>query len=421
MLHFSMCNLCLNDLIIYMSNRFSPKSLALSAFAALSIVGCAGSNLHAQSKNELTSKQYLPVQNVSFTSKQELAQAPTSYQVIDELKKYKFSIQGNRVLSNGNLPTAKVTFKSSDLLATLINTRKYFQEHSEADPDILRPGLLGTQGVTVDDTLKTLDFMIATLQEDIANKRPTRLQDANFINQNFRVIKWNPYNPKKANQKQLRMTKYAVFTYPGSRTKTSSFNVPIYSLKDNLAADKFYTKYTKQDVLSGIYEPGGKEFGKVKPLAYLSREGLEEALMEGTILINFPDGSSGFFNVDRSNEIPFVKGVQPRKQKRYWYFRKVDAIKGYGYKIDAKISIQPGVTFAGDVLNIGLGKMVVLESGQGKNKRLRMGIIADTGGAFLPSLYQLDFLSGIFKNKNDFQQYVNQLPEYANAYILVKK
>lgn len=404
-----------------MSNRFNQKSLILSAFAALSIVGCTGSNLHAQSKKELTSQQYPPVQTVSFTPKQELAQVPTSYQVIDELKKDKFTIQGSQILSNGNLPTAKVTFKSSDLLATLINTRKYFQEYSEADPDILRPGLLGTQGVTVDDTLKTLDFMIATLQQDIANKRPTRLQDTNFINKNFRVIKWNPYNPKKPNQKQVRMTKYAVFTHPGSRTKTSSFNVPIYSLKDNLAANKFYTKYTKQDVLSGIYEPGGKEFGKVEPLAYLTRQGLEEALMEGTILINFPDGSSGFFNVDRSNEIPFVKGVQPRNQKRYWYFRKVNAIKGYGYKIDAKISIQPGVTFAGDVLNIGLGKMVVLESGKGKNKQLRMGIIADTGGAFLPSLYQLDFLAGIFKNKNDFQQYVNQLPEYANAYILVKK
>jgi hypothetical protein len=404
-----------------MSSRFNQKTLILSAFAALSIVGFAGKNLYAQSKNELASHEHLSVQNVSFTPKQELAQVPTSYQVIDELKKDKFTIQGNRVLSNGNLPSAKVTFKASDLLATLVNTRKYFQEHSEADPDILRPGLLGTQGVTVDDTIKTLDFMIATLQEDIANKRPTRLQDANFINQNFRVIKWNPYNPKKPNQKQVRMTKYAVFTHPGSRTKTSSFNVPIYSLKDNLAANKFYTKYTKQDVLSGIYEPGGKEFGKVEPLAYLTRQGLEEALMEGTILINFPDGSSGFFNVDRSNEIPFVKGVQPRNQKRYWYFRKVDAIKGYGYKIDAKISIQPGVTFAGDVLNIGLGKMVVLESGRGKNKQLRMGIIADTGGAFLPSLYQLDFLSGIFKNKNDFQQYVNQLPEYANAYILVKK
>jgi hypothetical protein len=404
-----------------MSNRFNQKTLILSAFAALSIVGCAGNNLHTQSKKELSSQQYLPVENVSFTPKQELAQVPTSYQVIDELKKYKFSIQGNQILGNGNLPTAKVTFKPSDLLTTLINTRKYFQEHSQADPDILRPGLLGTQGVTVDDTLKTLDFMIATLQEDIANKRPTRLQNANFINQNFRVIKWNPYNPKKPNQKQLRMTKYAVFTFPGSRTKTSTFNIPLYSLKDNLATTKFYTKYTKQDVLSGIYEPGGKEFGKVEPLAYLTRQGLEEALMEGTVLINFPDGSSGFFNVDRSNEIPFVKGVQPRNQKRYWYFRKVDAIKGYGYKIDAKISIQPGVTFAGDVLNIGLGKMVVLESGKGKNKQLRMGIIADTGGAFLPSLYQLDFLAGIFKNKNDFQQYVNQLPEYANAYILVKK
>ena len=89
--------------------------------------------------------------------------------------------------------------------------------------------------------------------------------------------------------------------------------------------------------------------------------------------------------------------MQPCNQKPYWYFRKVDAIKGYGYKIDAKISIQPGVTFADDVLNIGLGKMVVLESGKGKSKQLQMGIIADTGGAFLPSLYQLDLKNGYFQ------------------------
>ena len=103
-----------------MSNRFNQKTLILPAFAALSIIGCAGSNLHTQSKKELTSQQYLPVQNVSFTSKQELAQAPTSYQVIDELKKDKFTVQGSQIFSNGNLPTAKVTFKASDLLTTLI-------------------------------------------------------------------------------------------------------------------------------------------------------------------------------------------------------------------------------------------------------------------------------------------------------------
>jgi hypothetical protein len=374
-----------------------------------------------QTKAESVSQPSVSQPQIALTPTKRIAQASNYYQVIDEAKKNRYTVQPSQVLNAGNLPKAKVNFNQADLLTTLVNTRQYFQEHSQADPDVLRSGLLGMQGITVDDTIKTLDFMITVLREDIAQKKPTRLQDSTFINQNFRVIKWTANNPKKPAQKQIRLTKYAVFTHPGSRTKSSKFSIPIYSLKDDLVADKFYTKYSKQDVLSGIYEPGGKEHGKVEPLAYLTRQGLEEALMEGTILINFPDGTSGYFNVDRSNEIPFIKGVNPRQQKRYWYFRKVDAIKGYGYKIDAKISIKPGVTFAGDVLNIGLGRMVVLESGQGKNKRLRMGTIADTGGAFLPSLYQLDFLSGIFKNKQDFQSFVNQLPEYANAYILVKK
>ena len=31
--------------------------------------------------------------------------------------------------------------------------------------------------------------------------------------------------------------------------------------------------------LSGIYEPGGKEQGKVEPLAYLTRDGLSNAAL----------------------------------------------------------------------------------------------------------------------------------------------
>ncbi|MBH8574673.1 hypothetical protein I8752_16900 [Nostocaceae cyanobacterium CENA369] len=357
----------------------------------------------------------------TLAEKKFLASVPVTYPVIDEWQKYKFSISGNQILSSGQLPSAKVNFNQNDLLTVLTNTRKYFQDYSSADPDIQRKGLLGTQGVTVQDMLKTLDFMIATLQEDITNKRTTRLQDPNFINTNFRVIKWSAYNPGNQKQDRLRITKYAVFTHPGSHQKTSTFNTPIYSLKDIAINDKFYTRYTKQDVLSGIYEPGGKEFGKVKPIAYLTRDGLEEALMEGTILINFTDGSQAFFNVDRNNGISYIRGLKATAQKRYWYFKQVDAIKGYGYKIDAKISIKPGVTFAGDVLNIGLGKVIVIEHTQGGRKRLQMGVIADTGGAFLPNLYQLDFLAGIFKNKKDFQEHIGQLPDYATAYVLVKK
>jgi hypothetical protein len=159
----------------------------------------------------------------------------------------------------------------------------------------------------------------------------------------------------------------------------------------------------------------------VEPLAYLSRGGLESALMEGTILINFIDGTSELFNVDRNNELAYIKGLDPRKQKRYWYFKKVNAIKGYGRTIETKISIEPGVTFAGDILNIGLGKMVVTEQLIDGKQHLQMGIIADTGGAFLPNLYQLDFLAGIFTNNTDYVARVKKLPDYAKAYILVKR
>lgn len=344
-----------------------------------------------------------------------------AYKVIDELQKYQFSINGDKLFSSAQLSGNKINFNQRDLLATLINTRKYYQDHANNDPNILRPGVLETQNVSVEDITKTLDFMITILQEDIANNRTTRLQDPNFINSNFRVIKWSAYNPKEPQRKNLRITKYAVFVHPGSRKKTAKFNIPLYSLKDNANTDEFYTKYTKQDVLSGIYEPGGKEFGKVEPIVYMTREGLEEALMQGTMLVDLGGGSSAYFNVDRSNKIPYVKGLNRRSQKRYWYFREVKDIKGYGYKIDQKISIKPGVTFAGDVLNIGLGRMIVMEYMQNGRKQLRMGVIADTGGAFLPNFYQLDFLAGIFPNQNSFNQYIKQLPEYATAYILIKK
>ncbi len=375
---------------------------------------------HNPFASQKTSDEIIGKEN-TFSSQQDLLAASAPYPVVDEFKKYKFSINGSQVVTPVKLPSSKVNFNQGDLLTVLVNTRKYFQDHGSEDPDIMRTGILATQQVTVADVLKTLDFMIAVLKEDIANNRATRLQDPNFINSNFRVIKWTAYNPKEKKQKQLRITKYAVFTHTGSRKKTSTFNTPIYSLKENSIPDKFYTRYTKQDVLSGIYEPGGREFGKVESLAYLTRTGLEEALMQGTILINFTDGYRAFFNVDRNNGMSYVRGLKATAQKRYWYFREVDAIKGYGYKIDAKISIKPGVTFAGDVLNIGLGKVIIIEHTKGGRKHLQMGVMADTGGAFLPNLYQLDFLAGIFKSQKEFRQNISQLPEYATAYFLVKK
>ncbi len=343
------------------------------------------------------------------------------YQVINELKQPQFMAQSRELFTATKLPNTKVNFNAADLLTVLTSTRKYFKNRLHDDTDLQREGILASQGVTVADVLKTLDFMILTLDRDIRTKKPIRLQDPKFLNTHFRTIQWRAFNPAATDEQRVRLTKYAVFTHPGSRKPTPEFKLGLYALRSATDIDRV-RKYTKQDVLNNIYEPKGTEYGAVEPLAYLDRAGLESALMEGTVLIKFTDGTSAYFNVDRNNNLPYIKGLDPLEQKRYWYFRRVNAIKGFGQTIQTKISLKPGVTFAGDVLNIGLGKIVVTESsGNSSKPQLRMGIIADTGGAFLPNLHQLDFLAGIFNSKEEFTAYTRNLPEYAKAYILVKR
>lgn len=343
----------------------------------------------------------------------------SDYKAVDEFTKDSFTVNADNYLKNEKIQKTEFDFSEKDLLKVLINTREYYRKFSSEDPVINRVGFLGAEGITINDLLKTLDYLIEITQEDIDAKRPSRLKNADFINQNFKVIRWYPYNPNDKTQTQnIRITKYAIFTHEGSKTKTSVFNIPLYGLKSD---DMFYKKYTKQDVLKGIFEKGGKEQGKAVPLVYLTREGLEEALMEGTLLVKYKDGKSEFFNVDRNNGIAYVKGLDRKRQKRYWYFKQVNSINGYGNKIENRIKVEPGVTFAGDVFNVGLGRIVVLNYNlNGKNKT-KIGVIADTGGAFLPNLHQLDYLAGIFKTRQDFINYSKNLPPFVNVYFLIKK
>ncbi|MBE9106079.1 hypothetical protein IQ229_14355, partial [Nostoc cf. edaphicum LEGE 07299] len=133
-----------------------------------------------QSQISLTSNQAAEQLNTrfqnAFSSRQNLLAASAPYPIVDEFKKYKFNINGSQIATPGKLPNSKVKFNQGDLLTVLVNTKKYFQDYASKDPDIMRTGVLATQGVTVPDVLKTLDFMIAVLKEDIANNRATRLQ-----------------------------------------------------------------------------------------------------------------------------------------------------------------------------------------------------------------------------------------------------
>ncbi|WAS05932.1 hypothetical protein LQF76_03290 [Gloeomargaritales cyanobacterium VI4D9] len=346
------------------------------------------------------------------------AQASGDYLVVDEFGKSQYRVNPQQIFQEQPLPAGKVTFDPQELLIVLINTRRYFREQEQRDAVIQRPGLMGALGVEVADVTRTLDFMIEVLLHDLTQAQPIRLHNPDFIRTHFRGWGWRAYRPEGGSASQLRLTKYAVFRHAGTRQPQGDYVYALYSINDAETGSEFYKKYTKQEVLAGAYAPGRPDAGKVTPLAYLTRTGLEEALLQGTILVQFPDRSTSYFNVDRNNGIAFVRGVDPWAQKRYWYFREVNAIRGYGSEIGNKIAIRPGVTFAGDVWNVGLGRIVLLERAPGQ---WMLGAIADTGGAFLPNLAQLDYLAGIFPSRQEFFAYNRRLPEYTQAYILIKK
>ncbi|APB33115.1 hypothetical protein GlitD10_0801 [Gloeomargarita lithophora Alchichica-D10] len=346
------------------------------------------------------------------------AAAASDYTVVDEFGQSQYRVNPQRIFREQPLPPGQVSFDPEELLIVLINTRRYFREQGERDAVIQRPGVLGGVGVQVEDVTRTLDFMIETLLHDLTQAQPIRLQNPDFVRTHFRVLAWQAHRPQGNDSSQLRLTKYAVFRHPGRRQPQGEFTQALYSINDAWAGSEFYKKYTKQEVLAGAYAPGRPDAEKVTPLAYLTRTGLEEALLQGTIFIQFPDRTTSYFNVDRNNGLAFVRGVSPWEQKRYWYFREVNAIRGYGSEIGNKIAIRPGVTFAGDVWNVGLGRIVLLERAPGQ---WMLGAIADTGGAFLPNLAQLDYLAGIFDGRREFFAYNRRLPEYTQAYILVKK
>lgn len=362
-----------------------------------------------------------------------------SYPLVDENNKTIKEVKVDnyfKIMENIKWENCKIETNPEKLLLVAKNTLDYIKNVND---DKVKTSILTELGIKQNHIIITLEFIINTIEEDLKNNKKQRILEPEFLEKNFRIIKWyGDLDSAKSNKVNLpegriRMTKYVVFRVNGSYEKTSNYNCALYShpidengisveqalkIKDKLL--RF--KYTKQDVLSGVYEKNGKSENMAKPLIWLTREGMEQALLEGTIIVKTPDTKEFIFNVDRNNGIPFDRKIKNQEtQKRYWYFKKVDAIKGYGKDIDTKINIQPEVTFAGDVYNIGLGELILIEYSINNNKIFKLGIIADTGGAFIPNLYQLDFLSGIYDSRKDFESSTKNLPKFPHAYILIKK
>ncbi len=273
-------------------------------------------------------------------------------------------------------------------------------------------GALEELGVDLDRVLRTLDF-VARIAEEDAQSGASRLSDPAFLREHFETWHWRPDRQAAAARKvtvtdeAIRLTKYLVYQVKGSPVRTEVYDTALYGVVGSDA----WRRFTRVDAYAGAFEPGGEAHGLLRPLVYLTREGSNQALMQGTVEVTLPDGSTTLYNVHENNGIAWnPREKDGDKQERYWTFQERPGIVGV-----EGVLLEPGVSVAGDIHNVGFGKLVALHDEGG----MRLAVLADTGGAFLPNLFQLDWLAGTFPDHAAYQEGTAHLPKRVEASVLV--
>lgn len=326
------------------------------------------------------------------------------------------------------LPASHYAINGSALCATAKETLSYLNKGEHYDPRVIHEGKVFKLPLA---RVKATLLFICQHQKE--------LNDPAFVKQHFDFIRWYPdmEQPKslklikpliaKLPNDKILMTKYYVHRAKASNRPNAAYPFALHALpkdEETLTLEDAEAKpelmrfhYGKQAVLKGALTRK-----QVPVLAYLNRDDLEAALMQGTVVADFGKQNIKTFNVHRCNNIPYDKAQNSYQQERYWYFKAVDGIKGYGKDAEHKITVNTEVTFAADLEQLGLGKMLMIQYLDKTGKTVtRAGIMADTGGAFQNNLYQVDFLAGSYAGKEAFYQANRHLPNYVIAYFMVLK
>lgn len=289
-------------------------------------------------------------------------------------------------------------------------------------------GLLGELGVDLARVRATLKYVEQVAAED-AVSGAKRLEDPAFIAEHFDYYAWHA-RAWSGDDDRVRLTRYLIYQVHGSMSRTETYTTALYAIPDDEAglseaeadasrAALLRYRYSRPQVLAGVYEPGGVSAGRAWPLVYLTRQDALQAQLQGTVEVQLDDGRRQLFNVHRPNGFPYDRSATLEKQPRYWYFRPVDGV--YGYGSDPRVKLVPGATVAGDVYNLGLGKLIALRWTGASGPSVRLVVLGDTGGAFQPNLGQLDYLAGTFPSKEAFLAATRDLPDRVDAGILVLK
>jgi len=356
---------------------------------------------------------------------------------------FKSSAYEFTIVKDINIPKLS-DFNASELCTVSENTGKYLQKFHE-DKFAVHAGSVFNQRVTLSRVKDTLNFICSTYRDDVRASRQSRLHNSDFIRNNFDFYRWLPdietarNIAKQSNNKiksrllnnipsdKIFLTKYYTKLLDASEVRTQKYTQALYALPEDekyLSAEQSSKiksqltryKYTRQQIISGAL----LDSQVVKPLIWLTEEALHDVLLQGTGVVNV-EGVTRFFNVHRNNGINYNYAIGKREQPRYWYFKEVPSIMGYGNKQENKIAIKAQVTFAGNVKQLGLGKLFLMSYTRDNEKIARMGILADQGGAFDNNLFQLDMLVDSYTGWKDYHQSNKNLPDYAQAWLMILK
>lgn len=265
-------------------------------------------------------------------------------------------------------------------------------------------GILSQWGYTKKQRVNALTKVIETAKE-----RPSDLQNPVWWHENFRHFVLHNHN-QESDPTSIRLTKYVVYQVRGSSYKTSTYDQALWAVRKR-TPDQTIHGLSRLEILEGTLEK--QDFAY--PLVWLTKQDALEAQMQGTIEVEFPNGKRKLFNVHRHNNMPYQKGVPPEEQLRYWYFREVHSVYGWGKK--EKVAITKDVSFAGDVENLGFGSLIWIT----KEDYSNIGLVVDTGGAFAPNLGQLDWFIGSVQDKEDFYQKAKAYPVRAQVEFLIPR
>ena len=370
-----------------------------------------------------------------------LASVLTLFSLISSFSHATFKLANQQITAEQVSNLSQVNF--ADLCSVAEQTLYYLDEHSD-DTFAVHGGNALLPFSNNERIKKTLSFICMTYLEDTEKGQNLRLQQANFLLKHFDFYRWYPdkttadqFAAKSNNAKknsllngipteQILLTKYYTKLLHANPQKTAEFNHALYALpfdEEGLSLEEAELKkaqltrfkYTRQDIVTGVLA----QKKLAEPLIWLSESSLYDVLLQGTGVVQTGD-KTRYFNVHRNNGINYNYSLGQKEQGRYWYFAEVPSIMGYGKKLEDKIPIKPYVTFAGNVKQLGLGQLFLVNNPE-KGQFSRLGILADQGGAFDNNLFQLDYLVGSYWDFNDYHQHNKHLPDYTNAWLLLLK